>query len=143
MTPDQAAAFVISQCEPDSGTGEPQTFLGGLRPYRGLLPRACFHGLMSALRTLAPRLARREPIEHQLVSALWTLCHLTRMWALVDGSMLRRNNLIDAADLATLEQWNDMFSYAVMTLLDSGDEKEAFFEYERYRAKGAVSLDGS
>jgi hypothetical protein len=137
MTPDKAKAFIVSQCLPDSGSGIPKTFLGGLRPYRGLLPRACFDDLMSALRVLAPTLANRPQLDHELVSALWMLCHLTRMWALDEGSMLRRNNLIDSTDLATLGQWHDMFSYAVMTLLDSGDETEAFFEYERYRTGGA------
>src|SRR5688500_4565813 len=137
MTTDQAKAFVVSQCQPDSGTGEPQTFLGGLRPYRELLPGAQFHELMAALRVLAPSLRDQSSIDRELISGLWALCHLTRTWALDDGSMLRANNLISAADLAKLEHWHAMLSYAVMTLLDSGDETEAFLEYERYRARGA------
>jgi hypothetical protein len=89
--------------------------------------------LMTALRAVSPTLASGVPIDRRLVSALWTICHLTRKWAIVDGGMLRRNNLIDAEDLAQLEQWHDMLSYAVMVLPESGDPVEAFSEYDRYR----------
>ena len=132
ITPDEARAIILAQCEPDSGVGEPQTFLGAFRPYRRVLPHDQFHSLMSALRALSPRLASGVLIDRQLVAALWTICHLTRMWALVDGSMLRRNNLIDADELKTLERWHDMLSYAVMILLESGDAVEAFSEYDNH-----------
>jgi hypothetical protein len=63
MTPEQAKALVISQCRP-SGPGEPDTVLGALRPYRGLLPRACFHDLMAEdpSQVDLPALARRDPV---------------------------------------------------------------------------------
>jgi hypothetical protein len=138
MTPEQAKEFIVEQCMPDSGNGEPQTFLGGLRPYRGLLPRAAFHGLMSALRTLAPQLASPDAVDRELILALWSPCHLTRLWALTEDGMLRRNNLIGAADLETLERRHAMFSYAVMVLLESGNERGAFSEYDLYRAESSV-----
>jgi hypothetical protein len=130
MNEAEARALLLKQVEPDNGTGAPQTFLGGLRPYRGKLPRKQFHDTMDALRVLAPSLGAGDAVDRTVISALWTLCDLTRRWALDEHGMLRRNSLISNEDLATLTTWHDMISYAVSTLLEGGDPGEAFHEYD-------------
>ena len=137
MTITKAKSLILSQVEPDDGEGEPQTFLGGLRPYRGILPRQRFHDIMAALRVLGPTLGTTSLVDRELVSALWSLCELTRLWAIDEGSMLRRNDLLAEDDLALLRRWHDMICYVVMLLLESGDVYEAFHEYDRYRLEEA------
>ena len=132
MTPEEAKRVILANVMPDEGTGEPQSFLGALRPYRRMLPRRQFHDLMAAVRTLGRTWARDPQIDREVISALWSLTELTRLWALDEEGMLRRNHLITDPDLALLRRWNEMLSYAVMTLLEAENEQEAFFEYDRY-----------
>lgn len=137
MTHAEAKALILAQVDPDSGRGEPQTFLGGLRPYRGILPRRCFHDIMSALRVLGPGLSTKAVVDRDLVSALWCLCELTRLWALEEDGMLRRNQLLAAEDHELLKRWHGMFSYAVMMLLESPELSEAFRDYDEHCAEEA------
>lgn len=137
MTITKAKILILAQVEPDDGAGEPQTFLGGLRPYRGILPRQRFHDIMGALRVLGPTLGTTALVDRELISALWSLCELTRLWALEEDGMLRRNALLSEEDLALLKRWHGMLCYAVMILLDTGDDVEAFHEYDRYRMEEA------
>lgn len=137
MTITKAKNLILAQVEPDNHAGEPQTFLGGLRPYRGILPRQRFHDIMGALRILGPSLGTTTLVDRELISALWMLCELTRLWALEEGSMLRRNALLSEEDLALLKRWHGIISYAVMILLDTGDVASAFHEYDRYRMEEA------
>lgn len=138
MTPAEAKAVILAQIDPDDGTGEPQTFLGGLRPYRGRLPRRQFHNMMAALRVLGHSLGAGGTVDRELVSALWSLTELTRLWALEEDGMLRRNKLISDADLAVLRRWHGMLAYAVMILLESDNEQGAFHEYDLYTREAAV-----
>ncbi len=92
---------------------------------------------MGALRVLGPTLGSTALVDRELVSALWSLCELTRLWAIDEGSMLRRNDLLSEDDLALLRRWHDMICYAVMILLDAGDDAAAFHEYDRYRSEEA------
>lgn len=105
-------------------------FLGSLRPYRGHLLDENFHDVMQALRTLAPTLTVTA-IDREVVAALWGICHFARAWGIHPEGMLRRNDLIGEADIAKLERWVDMISYATFCLLDgTGGEQEAFHEYD-------------
>ncbi len=92
---------------------------------------------MGALRVLGPTLGTTALVDRELVSALWSLCELTRLWALDEDGMLREDALLSEEDLALLKRWHGMLCYAVMTLLEAGDDAEAFYEYERYRLKEA------
>ena len=135
MHPLEAKAFILAQLEPDRGVGEPQTFLGALRPYRHILPRQQFHGIMRALRVLVPTLSGGPLVDRELVSALWSLCELTRLCCVDEDTALRRDRLISAEDLALLRRWHNMVCYAVMIILETGDDAEAFHEYDRYCAE--------
>lgn len=90
-----------------------------LRPYQGLRQETYDH-LVRCVRTLVPHLANDPSLDRQVVSALWGICHLARMWGLHPDGMLRRNNLISHADPQTLETWIEELSYDVMMILDGG-----------------------
>jgi len=137
MSPAEAKAVILSQVEPDSGVGEPSSILGGLRPFRGLLPTRCFHETMTALRVLAPTLSSGGVVDRELLSALWTLCHLLQCWALHPDGMLQGNSLLTGSQVAPLEGWHNMLSYAVMILLETNDPNEAFNEYDNSDALDA------
>lgn len=53
-------------------------------------------------------------------------------WAVEPEGMLRSNNLITDEQVALMEQWLSLFSYAVMTLIEGGGEEEAFWGYRQY-----------
>lgn len=130
MSPTEAKALILRQTDPDSGVGEPSSLLGGLRPFRGILPTRCFHETMAALRVLAPTLSSSNAVDRELISALWTLCHLLRCWALDPDGMLRSNSLLSDDQMATIDGWHNMLSYAVMILLETNDPSEAFNDYD-------------
>ena len=139
MTEDEARATLLQQVLPDDAVGkeEPTSLLGGLRPFRGVLPTQSFHQTMAALRVLAPSFTADRQVDRELVSALWSLCHLLPSWALHEDSMLRSNNLLSADQVSTLSEWHNLISYAVMILLEANDPSEAFHEYEAYLAENA------
>lgn len=83
--------------------------------------------VMDALRGCFANL-REERLSRELVSELWGISRLGRSWALNPGGMLRRNNLIDAADQEKLWKFFEDFDYAVLAryyavlaLLGDGD----------------------
>jgi hypothetical protein len=107
---------------PDSAT-DPRAeagFLGSLRPFRGLNERN-FVDVMAALRIVAPQLAGPGPLDRELVSALWGICHYALAWGVHPDGMLQRNKLITAADTDQLAGWVQEISYAVSMLLDGDD----------------------
>ncbi|WP_427051888.1 hypothetical protein [Paenibacillus sp. TC-CSREp1] len=106
-------------------------FLGSLRPFHGHLIEENFHELMGILRVLAPELAR-STLNREVIACLWSITHLARAWAIEPAGMLRSNHLISDEQVAVMEQWLSMFSYAVMILVEDGGEQEAFWEYEQY-----------
>src|SRR5438128_1239377 len=106
-------------------------FLGSLRPYRGLNEEN-YHEVMEAIRTLAPQLQASE-VDREVISALWAICYLARLWGLEPDGMLQRNGLIEPADIERLSKWLDTVGFAVMMLLDSGDIEAAFAGYQGRR----------
>ncbi|MFG6094848.1 hypothetical protein SPB21_06340 [Leptothoe sp. ISB3NOV94-8A] len=109
-------------------------FLGSLRPYRGSLNQDAFLEIMACLKAIGPGLSTKEQVQRKTISNLWGICHLARDWATHPDGMLRRNNLISDADVATISQWIDCISYATMMFLDCQDPKEAFAQFEDYFA---------
>ncbi len=106
-------------------------FLGSLRRFRGQLLEANFHELMCILRVLAPDLSN-PALDREVMACLWSITHLARAWALEPEGMLRSNHLISDEQVTVMEEWLNLFSYAVMILIEGGDEQEAFWGYEQY-----------
>lgn len=111
-------------------------FLGSLRPFRGQLIEENFHELMEIVRTLAPQL-KQPALNREVMSCLWSIMHLARAWAISADGMLRRNQLISDEQIALMEEWLDLLSYAVMILIEDGGEEEAFWGYKEYVRKQA------
>ncbi|WP_458464470.1 hypothetical protein [Paenibacillus sp.] len=106
-------------------------FLGSLRPFRGRLIEENFHELMDILRILAPELARPS-LDREVMACLWGITHMARAWAVEPEGMLRSNNLISDEQVALMEQWLNLLSYAVLILIEGGGEEEAFWSYHQY-----------
>lgn len=111
-------------------------FLGSLRPFRGQLIEENFHELMEIVRTLAPQL-KQPALNREVMSCLWSIMHLARAWAISADGMLRRNQLISDEQIALMEEWLDLLSYAVLILIEDGGEEEAFWGYKEYVRKQA------
>ena len=102
-------------------------FLGMLRPFTGELIESNYQEVMQALKVLADDLSKPDQVDREIVSALWGICHLTRLWALEKDGMLQRNKLINEAQIKQLGDWVESISFATMMLLD-GVNDEAYFE---------------
>lgn len=131
MTPSDAreALRFHSGAHPD--VDDPRStlgFVGSLRPCTGLREEN-FHGVMKALRVLAPEL-QSQFVDREVVSALWGICHFGRAWGIDRDGMLRRNSLISDEDVERLEHWVQTISYATAMVLD-GTIDEAFADYDR------------
>ena len=96
--------------------------LATLRPYRGLR-RDAMESVMECVDAVAAHLMGAEPLDREVISSLWGICHFVRAWAIHPDGMLKRNGLISDADASALEDWLEDFSYRVSTLLDGVDEK--------------------
>ncbi|MEM6299533.1 MAG: hypothetical protein AAF740_12670 [Bacteroidota bacterium] len=101
-------------------------FLGMLRPFSGKLTEENYHEVMEAIRTLSSEIRSNEYIEKDIISAIWGICHLTRMWAIEKEGTLRSNNLINEEQISKLAQWVENISYATMMILDGSDDATAF-----------------
>ncbi|CAI6056860.1 hypothetical protein PAECIP112173_01625 [Paenibacillus sp. JJ-100] len=108
-------------------------FLGSLRPFRGQLIEENFHELMTILRVLAPELSN-SALDREIMACLWSITHLARAWAVEPEGMLRSNHLISDEQVQLMEEWLNLFSYAIMILIEDGGEQEAFWEYQQYLA---------
>ncbi|MEK4056732.1 hypothetical protein MHB84_24465 [Paenibacillus sp. FSL F4-0087] len=71
-------------------------------------------------------------LDREVMVSLWGITHLGRAWAVEPEGMLRSNRLISDAQVALMERWLDLFSYAVMVLIEDGGEEEAFWGYQEY-----------
>ena len=95
MTADEGVRRLVLHTTPGSAS-----FLGMLRPYRGL-EQQVLADVSDSLKAAAPKISD-EHLPRELVSALWAISYYGRWWALDPEGMLRRNNLISDADLTTL-----------------------------------------
>lgn len=121
MTPEDAIKRLEFHAQPEQGS-----FLYMLRPYSGLRADV-LADLHAALVAATPCFSNPE-LPTGLVSALWAISHYGRAWALMPDGMLRANQLINDADLATLESFLSDFDDAVARLLDGGGE-DAFADW--------------
>lgn len=139
MDIDEAKQLLLlhSVGHPTLGLEDPKVqsgFLGSLRPFTGRLLPKNFHQVMACIEALAPVL-RRETVDRDVMSALWSIVHLGDSWGVRPDGMLRRNRLISDSDVDTLDAWIRMISYATMILLDGGPSEEAFHQYREYASK--------
>ena len=123
MTRDEAIEELSYHCGANPNIDDPRWqcgFLSMLRPYQGLRQETYDH-LIRCVRSLVPHLGHDPVLDRRVVSSLWGICHLARMWGLHPEGMLRSNNLISDADLQTLEAWVEDLSYDVLMVLDGGE----------------------
>lgn len=120
MTPEQAIQRLVFHTMP-----EPGGFLDMLRPYHGL-KQDVLVDVMDALKASAS-IIRAATLPRELVSALWCISYLGKMWSLAPDGMIRGNNLINDADLAMLEKFFKRFDWAVRVLLGDGDSIDSAF----------------
>src|SRR5262249_5416555 len=81
--------------------------------------------VMAAVVTLAPDL-RAERVDREIVSDLWGICMMARLWGVHPDGMLRRNRLISDDDVARLDAWVQAIQWAVSMLVDAaGDPDDA------------------
>jgi hypothetical protein len=121
MTVEDGAERLVFHAQSKRGA-----FLDMLRPFRGLHDDV-LRDVWDALKACAPML-RAEQIARPLMSAIWAISHLGRLWALDPEGMLRRNALISDADLAKLGAFLDRYDLAVTMLLDGVSPEIAFEE---------------
>lgn len=103
-------------------------FLGQLRPFKGVLHEKNYHLVMQALKILAPEL-EKDLIDKRIISAIWGICHLGRMWAVYPDGMLQSNKLLNEQQTSQIDDWLIDISYAAFCLLDGAGPKEAFWNY--------------
>jgi ribonuclease D len=115
--------------EDSMNTKAEQGFLGMLRPFQGILLEENYHEVMEALQVLADDVSERDTVDREIMAALWSICHLSKAWAIHPEGMLRRNNLITDAQVEEMETWIEDISYATLCLLDGAGFDEAFHEY--------------
>ena len=111
MSPDEAVQRLDFHTQP-----EPGSFLEMLRPYRGLRDDI-LEDVSRSLRACAP-LFGEDRVPRNLLSSVWTISFLGRLWALEPDGMLRRNGLIDKYDLKRLGTFLEHLDWAVFKLLE-------------------------
>ncbi|WP_276373720.1 hypothetical protein [Chryseolinea sp. H1M3-3] len=98
-------------------------FLPSLRPFRGL-NREAFANLIECLNVLKDDIKSSKTLEKELMLDLWTICHYAKAWGTDPEGMIRRNNLISAAELKEFEGWINEISYKISFWLEGLDEDE-------------------
>jgi hypothetical protein len=135
MTFDEAKHLLWANCVPGESHGdlltEDEGFLPSLRPYRGQLVEKNFHLVMEALFVVGPSLGAPQ-IDRDVVSHLWTLCRLGRLWGVHRDGMLRRNKLIIEPDVERLENWIDIIESTTARFLDGMRPPHAISQYAQY-----------
>jgi hypothetical protein len=119
MTSEEARALIQKHTGRSSAYAPEQTFLGMLRPYRGL-QEAHYLELMQALAALAPSLQGAQ-VDRELMADLWEIVFLPWLWALSPEGMVQRQKLMTAEDQARLAGWIEEIGLTVSLLLGGED----------------------
>jgi len=123
MTSEEARAILQKHAGRSDAYGPDQTFLGMLRPYRGLR-EAHYREVMHALAAVGPALQNPE-VERELMADLWEIVFLPWLWALSPAGMVQRQNLMTADDQATLASWIEEIGLTVSLMLGGEDVPNA------------------
>lgn len=104
-------------------------FLGALRKFDGSLLNENFVEVMECLKVVAEEF-KNEKLDRDLLADIYGIYYQTNLW-LGKGGLLQD---ISSDIRNKLEEWMNIYSYAVALLLDYSDEsfKEAFAEYDDY-----------
>lgn len=109
-------------------------FLGCLRPYNGI--KACnFHSVIEALLSVSESIARPKLIERELVEAVFVITVKARNWAITDGSMLVRNQLISNEDREQMRAWIEIIEFIMLDLLQGQSSHDCIDRYCEYVAE--------
>ncbi|MRX39257.1 hypothetical protein GJU43_08225 [Flavobacterium sp. LC2016-23] len=65
------------------------------------------------MQVLVPEI-EKDFVDKRIISSVWGICHLGRMWALYPEGMLQRNNLLDEQQIAQIDDWITDISYAAL-----------------------------
>jgi hypothetical protein len=123
MTPEEARSLIQKHAGRSPSCAAEDTFLGMLRPYRGL-SEPHFREVMQALAALGPVL--QEPhVERELMADLWEIAFLAWLWALSPHGMVRRQNLITPEDQARLAEWVEEIGLTLSLMLGGEDVPNA------------------
>ncbi|WP_343696132.1 hypothetical protein [Flavobacterium sp.] len=109
-------------------------FLGQLRPFKGVLYEENYHLIMKSLKVLSSEM-EKDFVDKRIISSIWGICHLGRMWALYPEGMLQSNNLISKEQVSQIDNWLVDISYAAFCILDGAGEDEAFWNYNEENKK--------
>ena len=101
-------------------------FVGSLRPFTGTLNRDAMREMEVCLRVLAPMLQEGYADSRELVTGFLYVIATGQHWAVAPESMLRRNKLISAEDIALLTSWLAEFSMAFAMIVEGMDTETAF-----------------
>ncbi|HEY6019508.1 MAG TPA: hypothetical protein VIY48_06295 [Candidatus Paceibacterota bacterium] len=126
MTLDAAREQLGFHCGADPRIHDPRWengFLATLRPYSGLRLDVMAN-VDDCVRAVSEHLKEGQCLDRAIIGSLWAVVHYGRVWALDEGGMLKRNNLISTADAARLSDWLDDLSGRVMQLLGGATSDE-------------------
>lgn len=88
-----------------------------LRPFTGQLLEENFQEVLQIIHTLSGALAQ-PTIDREMVSNLWSIVYYTRLWAIDEDGMLRRNGLLTEEQVEVLTKWVSVISEELMNALE-------------------------
>lgn len=106
-------------------------FLSSLRPYAGTLDRQALADVLSAAKAILRLAERGAEVPISVISWLFGLSRTIRAWAIDDGGMLVRNDLITDADRETLRRWLERVEDMLEAILGTLEEREDLFNNPR------------
>lgn len=104
-------------------------FLGSLRKFNGDIIEDNFIDVMNCLKILAIEFAA-DVVDKNLLADVYGILYYTTIW-IQEGGLL--SNIADEIK-NKIKYWMEMYSYAVVLLLDYSEQakKEAFMEFDNY-----------
>ncbi|MDE6639539.1 MAG: hypothetical protein K2K63_03330 [Acetatifactor sp.] len=107
-------------------------FLGSLRKFNGDIIEENFIDVMNCLKVLAPEFAS-DSVDKNLLADVYGILYYTTIWIQEGG----RLSDIDCKIRNKIKYWMQMYSYAIVLLLDYSEQayKEAFTEFDDYLMK--------
>ena len=104
-------------------------FLGSLRKFNGDIIEDNFIDVMRCLKILASEFAA-DVVDKNLLADVYRILYYTTVWMQEGG----RLSNIDCKVKNKIKYWMEMYSYAIVLLLDYSEQayKEAFMEFDDY-----------
>lgn len=104
-------------------------FLGSLRKFNGDIIEENFIDVMKCLKILATEFSS-DIVDKNLLADIYGILYQTTVW-IQDGGLLSN---IDCTVKNKIKYWMQMYSYAIVLLLDYSEQayQEAFMEFDDY-----------